>query len=234
MNEDKDQSIITHLEELRSAILRCLYALIIVLPFIFYFSGKILNILTKLTIGNNNITLNYFAPMEVFLLQLKLSLLIDLIICFPYIAKNLWDFILPALYENERKFISSIVISSSLLFIFGVSFCLFVITPMIINFGISFSNTEIHAMFGISNIINLAINLALVFGLMFQIPLVVNMLIRWDIVSYQSIAKYRPYVAIGLLIFSALLTPPDIVSQILLFVPTYFLFEFGLLFSKRK
>ena len=92
--EDKDQSIITHLEELRSAIVRCLIALVVILPFVFYLSPKILNFLTKLTIGNNNITLNYFAPMEVFLLQLKLSFLIDAVICFPYIAKNLWDFIL--------------------------------------------------------------------------------------------------------------------------------------------
>ena len=234
MNDDKDQSIVAHLEELRGTILRCLIAVALVLPFVFYFSNNILELLTKLSIGKNEITLNYFSPMEVFLLQLKLSLLIDLVICFPYIVKNLWDFILPALYENERKFIGSIVITSSLLFAFGVLFCLFVIVPMIINFGISFSSKEIHAMFGISNIVNLALNLALVFGLMFQIPLVVNMLIRWDIIDYESISKYRPYVAVVLLIFSALLTPPDIVSQILLFIPTYFLFELGLIFSKHS
>ena len=172
--------------------------------------------------------------MEVFLLQLKLSFLIAAVICFPYIIKNLWDFILPALYENERKFIGSIVIASSALFAFGVLFCMFIIVPMIINFGISFSSHEIHAMFGISNIINLALNLAFVFGLMFQIPLVVNMLIRWDILDYDGISKYRPYVATALLIFSALLTPPDIISQVLLFVPTYFLFELGLMFSPKQ
>ncbi|MBR2068598.1 MAG: twin-arginine translocase subunit TatC [Candidatus Gastranaerophilales bacterium] len=233
-HEDKDQSIIAHLEELRSTILRCLIAIAVVLPFVFYFSGDILDYLTKLTIGKNDITLNYFAPMEVFILQLKLSLLIDAVICFPYIVKNLWDFILPALYDNERKFIKNIVLSSSFLFTFGVLFCLFVIIPMIINFGISFSRSEIHAVFGISNVINLALNMALVFGLMFQIPLIVNMLIRWDIVSYEDISQYRPYVVVALLIFSALLTPPDIVSQVFLFTPTYLLFELGLLFSKKK
>ncbi|MBQ8476440.1 twin-arginine translocase subunit TatC, partial [bacterium] len=233
-DNDKDLSLIAHLEELRNTIVRCLIAIVIVLPFVFYFSPRILDYLTKLTVGNNDITLNYFAPMEVFILQLKLSLLIDAVICFPYIAKNLWDFILPALYDNERKFIRTIVLSSSALFMFGVLFCLFIIVPMIINFGISFSRGEIHAMFGISNVVNLALNLALVFGLMFQIPLVVNMLIRWDILTYEGISKYRPYVVVVLLIFAALLTPPDIVSQVFLFIPTYCLFELGLLFSKKS
>ena len=232
--DDKDQSIIAHLEELRSTALKCVISVAVVLPFVFYFSPKILSFLTKILIGNNNITLNYFSPMEVFLLQLKLSVILDVVICFPYIVKNLWDFILPALYEHERKFIGSIVLSSSMLFAFGVSFCLFVIVPMIINFGINFSNNEIQAVFGISNVINLALNMALVFGLMFQIPLVVNMLIRWDILDYEAISKYRPYVVTVILIFSALLTPPDIVSQILLFIPTYCLFELGLLFSPKK
>ncbi len=234
MSEDKDQSIIAHLEELRNTLLRCVVAIAIVLPFVFYFSPKLLNCLTKLIIGHNNITLNYFSPMEVFLLQLKLSFLLDAIICFPYIIKNLWDFILPALYEHERKFIGTIVLSSSSLFAFGVLFCLFIIVPMIINFGVNFSNSDIQAVFGISNVVNLALNLALVFGLMFQIPLVVNMLIRWDILDYESISKYRPYVITVILVFSALLTPPDIISQILLFIPTYMLFELGLLFSKKR
>ena len=93
-DNDKDQSIITHLEELRSTVLKCVVALAVVLPFIFYLSPKILNFLTNLVVGKNNITLNYFSPMEVFILQLKLSFLIDAVICFPYIVKNLWDFIL--------------------------------------------------------------------------------------------------------------------------------------------
>jgi len=233
MNDnDKDKSIIAHLEELRNTVLRCFIALAVVLPFIFYFSPRILNFLTALIIGKNNITLNYFSPMEVFLLQLKLSFLIDAVICFPYIIKNLWDFILPALYENERKFIGTIVLSSSTLFIFGVIFCIFIIVPMIINFGVSFAGDNIHAILGISNVVNLSLNLALVFGLMFQIPLVVNMLIRWDILSYEDISKYRPYVVIVILIFSALLTPPDIISQLFLFIPTYMLFELGLIFSR--
>lgn len=230
---DKDESIISHLEALRSALLKSFTAVAIVLPFMFYVSPRVLDFLSKLLIGQNDITLNYFSPMEVFILQIKIALLLDVVICFPYIAKNLWDFVLPALYEHEIKFIRAIVVSSALLFLFGVAFCLFAILPLIINFGVSFGGQHIHAMFGISNVMNLALGLAFVFGLMFQVPLVTNMLIRWNIVSYESISSKRPYVVTGLLVISALLTPPDIVSQIFLFGPTYLLFELGLLFSPK-
>ena len=232
MVEDKDESLIVHIEALRSTLIKCFVALGIMLPFMFWLSPKVLDFLIKMLIGDKNITLNYFAPMEVFIIQIKLALLIDLIICFPYITKKIWDFILPALYEKEKKFIKSIVIISSILFALGVTFCILVIFPLIINFGMSFAGNNINAVFGVSNIINLALWLGLTFGLMFQVPLIVNMLIKWNIISYEDVSSKRPYVVVSLLILSALLTPPDIISQILLFTPTYLLFELGLIFSK--
>ena len=102
------------------------------------------------------------------------------------------------------------------------------------NFAMDFAKDNVVAMFGVSNVINLALNLAFVFGLMFQIPLITNLLIRWGILSYETVSSKRRYVIILLLIFAALLTPPDIISQILLFLPTYCLFELGLIFSKKK
>lgn len=234
MGEEKEQTLIEHLEELRKTLLDCILAIAIVLPFVFYFSSKILNFLIKIITKGQNITLNYFAPMEVFIIQLKIALLVDIVICFPYIAKKLWDFILPALYDNERKIIKKTVLFSSLLFILGVGFCIFIILPLIINFGLSFSNTNLNPMFGITQVINLALSLAFVFGLMFQIPLVTRFLIKSGIIEYNTISNIRPYVVVILLIFSALLTPPDIISQILLFIPTYLLFELGLLTSKER
>ena len=232
--EDKEQSLITHLEELRKTLIACFIALLVILPFCFCVSNQMLDFLSKIIIGKNEITFNYFAPMEVFLLQLKLSFLADLVICFPYIAHKLWMFILPALYENERKFIFKTVFFSSTLFCLGAIFCIFCILPLIINFGMSFAQENIKAVFGISNVINLALNLAFVFALCFQIPLIVHFLTKFDIVNKSSIENKRPYVVVVLLIFAALLTPPDIISQILLFVPVYLLFELGLLFSKSS
>jgi len=231
---DKEESLISHLEALRSTLIRCFISVGIFLPVMFYFSPKILQYLIKILISNNKITLNYFAPMEVFILQIKLALLMSFIVAFPYIIKQLWNFILPALYEHEIKFIRNSVLLSSLLFICGVCFCLFLILPLIIKFGMSFAGNNINAMFGISNIINLALWLCFTFGLMFQVPLVTNMLIKWEILSYDTVSSKRPYVIIILLIAAALLTPPDIVSQLLLFIPTYLLFELGLFFSISK
>lgn len=235
MTDIKDnESLISHLEALRETLLKCFISLGVVLPFAFFLAPKALDYLINILIGQNKITFNYFSPTEVFLLQIKIAIVIDLIICFPYIAKKLWDFILPALYENERKFIKSIVFLSSGLFICGVLFCLFFILPLIINFGISFSSSNIQAVFGISNVVTLSLWLAVVFGLMFQMPLITHSLIKSGILDYETIADKRPFVVIGLLILSAILTPPDIISQVMLFIPTYALFELGLLFSRGK
>ena len=231
-NGNNEESIISHIEALRTTLIRCFSALAIVLPFTFYMSPRVLNFLIKILLGNNEVKLNYFAPMEVFILQIKLALLIDIIVCFPYIMKKIWDFVLPALYEKEKQFIKSSVIISSILFVFGVLFCIFTILPLVINFGMSFAGNNIQAVFGISNVINMALWLGFVFGLMFQVPLIVYLLIKWDIVEYETISSIRPYVLVCLLVLSALLTPPDIISQILLFSPTYILFELGLCFSK--
>jgi len=231
--EDKDKTLIAHLEELRNTLIKCIISIIVVFPFAFYVSPKALKVFTKIIIGKNNITLNFFSPMEVFVVQIKLALLISAVVAFPYIIKKLWDYIVPALYEKERKIIKSLAIISTILFFSGCLFCLFLILPLIINFGISFSSGNINAMFGISNIINLSLGLIFVFGLMFQIPLIVNFLIKADIIQKSTISSLRPYAVVVLLIICAILTPPDIISQLMLFIPTYLLFELGILFSKK-
>ena len=163
-----------------------------------------------------------------------MALLLDIIVCFPYIAKQIWDFCLPALYEHEKKFIKSIIFTSSLLFVLGSLFCLFVILPLIINFGMSFSTPNIQAVLGISNVVNLSLWLILAFGIMFQMPLITYSLIKSEIISYNTIKNARPYVIVILLVIAGILTPPDVMSQVLLFTPTYLLFELGLLFARAK
>lgn len=195
---------------------------------------KCLDFFINLILRGNNISLNYFSPAEVFIIQIKFALVLDIILCFPYIAKQVWNFCVPALYDHERKFIKSIVFTSSALFILGSMFCLFVILPLIINFGMSFSTSNVQAVLGISNVVNLSIWLILAFGVMFQLPLITHALIKSDIVSYETIKNSRPYVIVGLLIIAGILTPPDVVSQVMLFTPTYLLFELGLLFSRSK
>ncbi len=232
--EDKDESIISHIEAFREMLIKCISCLgIFIIPILFV-APKCLNLLIKLLIRDNNIALNYFSPVEVFLLQIKLALVIDVILCFPYIARQVWKFFAPALYDHEKKFIKSIVFTSSTLFILGALFCLFVILPLIINFGMSFVTQNIKAVLGISNVINLSLWLTLAFGLMFQLPLITYSLIKSGFVEYKTFENMRPYVIVTILIIAGILTPPDILSQVLLFTPTYLLFELGLLFAKAK
>lgn len=232
--EDKDESIISHIEAFREMLLKCIKAVGIILVPMLLVAPKCLDIFIKLILRGNNIALNYFSPAEVFIIQIKFALVLDIILCFPYIAKQVWNFCVPALYDHERKFIKSIVFTSSALFILGSMFCLFVILPLIINFGMSFSTSNIQAVLGISNVVNLSLWLILSFGIMFQLPLITHALIKSEIVSYDTIKNSRPYVIVGLLIIAGILTPPDVVSQIMLFTPTYLLFELGLLFSRSK
>ena len=234
MTDDKEETLIEHLETLRSVLIKCLLSLAIGLLPMFFIAPYVIDALISVMMGKQEIQLNFFSPMEVFILQIKMALVLDILICFPYIAKQVWSFVVPALYDNERNFIKSIVLTSSALFIIGVLFCLFFILPLVIRFGMSCVTDNIQAMFGIGNVISLALWLAIVFGVMFQFPLVTYALIRSELITYETIKSKRAYVFVGILILSGLLTPPDIVSQLMLTIPTYGLFEIGLFFGRKK
>ena len=223
----------SHLEALRRALIRSFVALGIFLVPLFLVSPYILDWCYEQIALLGNIKLHYFSPMEVFLLQLKISALLDCVICSPYIAWNLWQFVLPALYDSEKKFLRSIAVLTSLLFIAGVAFCLVVCYPLILQFGMSFASDMLQPVFGVSNLVTLALWLSFAFGCMFQFPLVTYALVRAGIVEYETVCSKRPYVVIGVLLLAALLTPPDIISQLLLGAPTYLLFEAGLLAARR-
>lgn len=232
--EDKqEEGLISHLEALRATLIHCLVALGIMLLPALLLAPSFLDILLKILLTGQNITLNFFTPAEVFLLQIKLALMLDIIVCFPYLARQVWNFFLPALYEHERKFIRSVIFVSAALFIAGVLFCLLFILPLIIRFGSSFATAEIKAVLGISSVVGLSLQLSLIFGLMFQFPLITHALIRADIVPYEKMKNLRPYIFTFILIIAAILTPPDVVSQLMLAIPTYGLFEAGLYFSRR-
>jgi Twin arginine targeting (Tat) protein translocase TatC len=229
---DKDESLTSHLSALRKMLIRCFICAGIFLIPCFIFSPAALDFFLKIILANSNLSLNYFAPMEIFILQIKIAVFMCLILSFPYIAKNFWDFILPALYDKERNFIKPLILSSTLLFCGGVTFCFFLILPFIIKFGMSFSSPNMNPLFGVSNIITLSLTLSAVFGIMFQFPLITFSLIKSGLISYESVKSKRSFVIVGILIIAAILTPPDVVSQIMLALPTYLLFELGLFFAR--
>ena len=234
MVDNKDESLISHLEALRETLLKCLISLCIVIPFTLWLSPYALNFLVKVIAGSDKVSFNFFSPMEVFMLQLKAALLLDVIVCFPYMAKKIWDFILPALYDNEKKFIKTVVFASTFLFLLGACFCIFVIMPIVVKFGLSFAGENITPVFGLSNIINLTLVMAASFGAMFQMPLITIALVKSGVISYESLSDKRPYVIVIILILAAIFTPPDVISQLMLGTPTYLLFEAGLLLERKN
>ena len=233
MVDNKDESLISHLEALRETLLKCLISLCVVIPFTLWLSPYALNFLVKVIAGSDKVSFNFFSPMEVFMLQLKAALLLDVIVCFPYMAKKIWDFILPALYDNEKKFIKTVAFASTFLFLLGACFCIFVIMPIVVKFGLSFAGENITPVFGFSNIINLTLVMAASFGAMFQMPLITIALVKSGVISYESLSDKRPYVIVIILILAAIFTPPDVISQLMLGTPTYLLFEAGLLLARK-
>lgn len=228
-----NETFITHLEALRKTLLHCVLAVIITLPIGLLLANKFIETLSNWTLPSKLIKLNYFSPMEVFTVQLKVGLVIAFILSFPYISKKIWGFILPALHQNERKFIMTTIWVSTFLFILGVIFCVYFILPITIRFAISFTTPYLQPVLGLSNFLGLAGSLMLSFGIMFQFPLVVLALVYFKIISINSLEEKRPYVIVFILILAAIFSPPDVVSQLFVGIPTYLLFEIGLLITKK-
>ena len=231
-DNSEEQSFLEHLEALRFMLIRCIAAIVIMSPAGFYLSPKFIDFLIKNSLPQGVAKLHYFSPMEVFVIQLKAGLVIGFILAFPYIVIQVRKFILPALYEHERKFLGWLVFISTFLFILGAGFCIFLILPLIMNFSAGFSTSHLEATLGLENFITLSAGLMLAFGLMFQIPLVVLAGIKYGLVSVQTLQNTRPYIIVIILILAAIFTPPDVVSQLMLGIPTWLLFEAGVLAAK--
>ncbi len=231
--EDVDKSLLEHIEELRSVLIRCFVAILVVLPFALMAAPSVLDWFVERILAGVKVELNYFSPVEVFVVQLKTAFVFTVALCSPYIANKIWDFVLPALYDREARMGLRLGLASGFLFILGASFCIFLVLPLIVRFGISFSTPNIRPVLGISEVVNLGFWLTFSFGVMFQVPLVAFSLVRTGILPRTSVGAMRPYVIVGLLVVAAIVTPPDIISQLMVFVPSYLLFEIGLFLAGK-
>ncbi len=234
MQELEQEKFTYHLTELRKTLLSIIFCLLILFPLGYYLAPYCMSFLIKWSFPPQLSKLNFFSPMEVFLVNLKIGFIISFIIGFPYIIYKIWQFLLPALYEKERKFLKIAVFVSSFLFVCGVSVCIAFMLPLLINFSMSFATEEIQPILGISNFVGLSFWLMLAFGLMFQFPIAVYFLVRFSIVSIETLTNKRPYIIVVILILSAILTPPDIISQLMLAIPTYISFELGIIFARLQ
>ena len=229
----ENSGLIGHLEALRWTVIRCLVVTAVLYPAGYFAAPYVVEWLVRWCMPENYSKMYYFAPMEVFVLHLKLALVLALAAGYPLNVTFLWKFLLPALYQNERKALLGWIIGSALLFFGGVAFCILLILPMVMQFSAGFAGNAVEPLLGLSNFVELSGWMMLAFGVMFQTPVAVLLAVKFGLISTETLAAQRPFVIVGILIVAALLTPPDIVSQLMLGIPTWLLFEAGLLLARR-
>jgi sec-independent protein translocase protein TatC len=198
------------------------------------FSGQIYNILSipllnALPQGSEMIAIDVAAP---FLIPFKLVIYLSIFIVIPYILYHLWSFIAPGLYSHEKKLIFPLIVSSSILFYLGAAFAYFVVFPLIFVFFIGIAPTDVAVMTDIGRYLDFVIALFFAFGFSFEVPIITVLLITSGITTKDKLISKRPYIIVGAFTLGMLLTPPDVISQILLALPMWLLYELGLYSSK--
>lgn len=228
------ESLITHLIELRNRLLVSLASVLVVFIALVYFSNDIYVFLATPLIAllpegstmiATGITSPFFAPF-------KLTLVLSLILSIPIVLHQIWSFISPGLYQHEKKFAIPLLASSILLFYAGIAFAYYAVFPLMLAFFTSIGPEHVAIMPDISQFLDIALKLFLAFGVAFEIPIATLLLVWSGITTVESLASKRSYVIVGCFIVGMLLTPPDVISQVLLAVPMWTLFELGLLFSR--
>jgi len=234
-NEGLQESFLSHLFELRDRVIKAGLAIIIVFVGLVYWAPDIFHLfaqplLQALPVGGKmivtDVTGSFFVPM-------KVTMLVAFIVALPVVMYQLWAFIAPGLYMHERKLILPLVVSSYSLFIIGMAFAYFLVFPTVFKFMASY-NAPLGAEMStdIDNYLSFAMTTFLAFGITFEVPVVVVVLVRMGMVPLAKLKEIRPYVIVGAFVISAIVTPPDVLSQLLLAVPMTLLYELGLLVAR--
>ncbi|MDA7842203.1 twin-arginine translocase subunit TatC, partial [Gammaproteobacteria bacterium] len=219
-----------HLLELRNRLLIVISTVAICALLLTPFANNIYNflalpLLNVLPEGSSMIAVDVASP---FLAPFKLILLLSIAITFPVSIYNFWAFVAPGLYKNEKKFVIPILISSTLLFYLGIVFAYYIVFPLIFSFFTSIAPEGVQIATDISSFLNFVIKIFFAFGLAFEVPIITLIVIIFKISTVESLSKKRPYIIVIAFILGMVLTPPDIISQILLAIPIWLLFEIGL------
>lgn len=233
--EDQAQPLVAHLTELRNRLVRCLLAILIVFLALFSFSNDIYSYvaapLQSFFPGQQGgmIATEVASP---FLAPFKLTLVLSVMLAIPVVLFQIWAFIAPGLYKNEKLVASGMLVSSVILFYAGLAFAYYVVFPLIFGFFTSVAPEGVTVMTDINHYLNFILKLFFAFGIAFEIPIATVLLVKAGIVTPQQLAANRAYVIVGCFVLGMFLTPPDVISQTLLAVPVWILFETGLFFSK--
>lgn len=229
-----EQPFLSHLLELRSRVMKALLLVVIFFIPAFYFNADIFRfiaapLLAHLPNGGTMIATDVASP---FLTPLKLSVLAAFFFAVPFVLHQIWGFIAPGLYLREKKFAVPLLISSILLFYLGTAFAYFLVFPLVFQFFATVNLEFVSWMTDISPYLDFIIKMFLAFGIAFEIPVATVLMVLVGFSTPESLARKRPYVFVGCFLMGMVLTPPDIVSQVLLALPMALLFEVGIHLSK--
>ena len=235
----KDMTFVQHLIELRDKLLRSVLAILVVFAGLFPFANEVYSfiaapILSVLPSDNNIIAIGVISP---FLTPLKMALIFAVYLVMPYLLYQIWAFIAPALYKHEKQMILPLVISSTILFYAGLLFSFYIVFPVIFGFLSSIGPSIVDFTPDIQYYLDFVLKVSFAFGVAFEVPIATILLIMFGVTTVEKLKNNRPYVVIGAFVLGMLLTPPDIISQTLIAIPMWLLFEAGLFFAplfKRK
>lgn len=231
--EDQEMPLVSHLTELRTRLLRCVIAILLIFAALFYFAQDIYALVAAplrayLPAGATMIATGVASP---FLTPFKLTLVVSLFLGMPIVLQQIWGFIAPGLYKQEKRIAVPLLVSSILLFYAGMAFAYFVVFPIMFGFFASVTPEGVAMMTDIGQYLDFVLTLFFAFGVAFEIPIATFLLIWVGIVDVGTLRKSRPYVIVGCFIVGMFLTPPDVFSQVLLAVPMWMLFEVGVFFG---
>ena len=232
--EAAQETFISHLIELRSRLLRAIVAVVIVLVALFPFAKDIYAALAKplLRVLPQGSTMIATDVTGTFLVPLKVTLMAAFLLALPYVLYQAWAFVAPGLYQHEKRLVIPVLVSSFLFFLVGMAFAYFFVFPIAFGFFAGYAPVGVQMMTDIDKYLSFVLTMFIAFGITFETPVVVIVLVRMRIVSLEKLRSARPYVIVGAFVVGAVFTPPDVISQLLLAVPLWLLFELGLLLAR--
>ena len=231
---DQEQPLIAHLVELRNRLLRAVLLVLVIFAGVFYFANDLYLILVEplsvlMPVEGQMIATGVASP---FLVPFKLTFVLAVLAAVPFILHQIWAFISPGLYQHEKKFAIPLLLSSILLFYAGIAFAYFVVLPLVFGFFTGIGPEGISFMPDISNILDFSLKIFFAFGIAFEIPVATFLMVLSGMTTVESLSGKRPYIFLGCFVVGMLVTPPDVISQTILALPMYLLFEAGVLASR--
>jgi len=224
------ETFISHLIELRDRLLRSILAVALVFLCLFPWAGDIYALIAKpmlkaLPQGGQMIATEVTTP---FFVPMKVTMMAAFVIALPFILYQLWAFVAPGLYANEKRLVGPLIIASTLLFLCGMAFAYFLVFPVVFGFIIGIAPQGVAVMTDIGKYLDFVLTMFVAFGITFEVPVAVVLLVKIGVVSVAQLKQVRPYAIVGAFIIGAIFTPPDVVSQIMLAVPLWLLYEMGI------